>query len=476
MNNLTNIKYTKYKIFVFFTICFLLFTSSLLIAQDTWIQTYSPFYIGDGWYEVEDVIVCQDGDYAVNGTYVEYDSEMGIELAHWGFLMKTDCNGNLLWVDADTVSFMSENESLAFLENEDGDFLSAGSSPWSSYLLKRNSEGNRLWSIFNNFHVESMCRTEDGNIILGGVTTDNGYPGIRKINQEAEVLWSQDFFLSGSGIGRINSIIQTSDGGFAATGYTSGNGFDLFILKTNAEGDSLWCVTIDGYGQWDSGYCIVEDNYTNLMISGKLDNPNTIGFLLFINVNGEIIWTQEINGHNPFSVLSLSDDTFIHYCYIGSNNTSIYKFDFNYNIIWESVISSNVAVGDRSIRSISNGGFICGLRNVISSPNIGLAKLDSNGQVTSTDEYVIHNVDYKLSNYPNPFNPSTSIQFTLPTDVNNPVVEIFNIKGQLIEKLPILNNQLSVEWFADKNATGLYLYRINSNNYISETKKMTIIK
>ena len=247
-------------------------------------------------------------------------------------------------------------------------------------------------------------------------------------------------------------------------------------MKTNAEGDSLWCVTIDGYGQWDSGYCIVEDNYTNLMISGKLDNPNTIGFLLFINVNGEIIWTQEINGHNPFSVLSLSDDTFIHYCYIGSNNTSIYKFDFNYNIIWESVISSNVAVGDRSIRSISNGGFICGLRNVISSPNIGLAKLDSNGQVTSTDEYVIHNVDYKLSNYPNPFNPSTSIQFTLPTDVNNPVVEIFNIKGQLIEKLPILNNQLSVEWFADKNATGLYLYRINSNNYISETKKMTIIK
>jgi len=36
-------------------------------SQDTWVKTYQPF--GDGDYYVEDVLVCQDGGYAVNGYY-----------------------------------------------------------------------------------------------------------------------------------------------------------------------------------------------------------------------------------------------------------------------------------------------------------------------------------------------------------------------------------------------------------------------
>jgi len=59
---------------------------SILNSQDTWIQTYQPF--GDVDYYPEDIVVCQDGGYAVNGYYYYYNPEFQIE-EQWGFLMRT---------------------------------------------------------------------------------------------------------------------------------------------------------------------------------------------------------------------------------------------------------------------------------------------------------------------------------------------------------------------------------------------------
>ncbi|MDP8202622.1 MAG: T9SS type A sorting domain-containing protein [Candidatus Tenebribacter burtonii] len=462
-----------------FTFCFLFF--NLLWAQDTWIRTYNPFTIAD-YYKVEDVAICQDSGYAVNG-YYDYDDLMGYE-ERWGFLIKTDNDSNLLWAKKDTVSFMSESESDAFIEIDDGGFISTVSNIWGgTALIKRDCNGNREWVIDGaDLYVDSMEKTNDGYIILGG--RYNTFPTLRKITQQGEIMWTQDYYLSGSGSGKVKSVVQTTDGGFAATGYTSGNGGDIFVLKTDSNGDSLWSETYDGIGDYDEGNCIVEDNNSNLMITGKLHIPNIVGFLWYIDSEGNTIWTQEVDGYNPFSVISLPDNSFVHYCYTGSNHTNIYKFDTEHNIEWESVFNSNVAIGDRCIILLDDGGFICGLRNVISSPNIGLAKLDSIGQVTSTDEFIIHNIDYRLSNYPNPFNPFTLIQFTLPDDVENPVVEIFNIKGQKIKTLA--NNELtkgkhSTIWNGDDEfgkpvSSGVYFYKLNVNGKTESVKKCLLLK
>ena len=464
---------SKLFIFTFFILHFTFYIQ--LFAQNTWIHTYDPFYADS--YSVEDVVVCQDGGYAINGYYEIYDPPFYDE--KWGFLIKTDYDGNLLWAKIDTVSFMSENESLAFIETDDGGFLSAGSSPWGSYLIKRDSIGNRLWSMFNDFHVESMSKTDDGYIILGGVTTDNGYPGIRKITQEAEILLTKDFYLSGSGIGRINSIIQTSDGGFASTGYTSGNGFDFFVLKTDSNGDSLWCEIYDGYGEWDEARIVMEDNESNLIISGYLEVSVSVhyGFLLKLTDQGEQIYMLTDNNSNSYYGCNCIVEDIIEekiVCYgRDEDGPALNAFSYEGDSLWVSSMTGWGAAGDRCLQLIDEGFILCG-RNW--QYDISLTKTDNNGQVTAVNDEIIYSQDYKLSNYPNPFNPSTLIQFTLPDDVENPVVEIFNIKGQMIEKIPISNMQLSIDWFADKNASGLYLYRINSENYISETKKMTLIK
>jgi hypothetical protein len=92
--------------------------------------------------------------------------------------------------------------------------------------------------------------------------------------------------------------------------------------------------------------------------------------------------------------------------------------------------------------------------------------------------------DYKLENaYPNPFNPSTKIRFSLP---NNEKVrlEIYDIKGKLVNSLIdsefISAGSHESSWNGKNNrgekvASGIYLARITTGNYI-QTIKLNLLK
>ncbi|MFZ4619646.1 MAG: VPS10 domain-containing protein [Bacteroidota bacterium] len=92
-------------------------------------------------------------------------------------------------------------------------------------------------------------------------------------------------------------------------------------------------------------------------------------------------------------------------------------------------------------------------------------------------------VEYSLSqNFPNPFNPSTTIQYSL-SHSGITTVDIFNILGQKIKTLvnefqPI--GHYSVQWDGRDAAqspvsSGVYYYRVHCNDFAS-VKKMTLIK
>ena len=90
------------------------------------------------------------------------------------------------------------------------------------------------------------------------------------------------------------------------------------------------------------------------------------------------------------------------------------------------------------------------------------------------DEKKINEIsnEYELvaSNFPNPFNPETTISFFLPTD-ENVTIEIFNIRGQKINTLAMDNmiaGHHSVVWngtntIGDSVSSGVYLYRIQAS-------------
>jgi len=81
------------------------------------------------------------------------------------------------------------------------------------------------------------------------------------------------------------------------------------------------------------------------------------------------------------------------------------------------------------------------------------------------------------NNYPNPFNPSTTIEYTLskPSEVD---VSIYNSNGQKVETLLRSNHssgKYQVTWNGSGHASGVYLYQIKADNFF-QSKKMLLIK
>lgn len=80
-------------------------------------------------------------------------------------------------------------------------------------------------------------------------------------------------------------------------------------------------------------------------------------------------------------------------------------------------------------------------------------------------------------NYPNPFNPETNIKFAVPK-LANVRLAVYDLLGREVESL--VNKQLTpgtyeVNWNAAKFSSGIYMYRLVTNDF-SMVKKMSLIK
>ncbi|HHE37561.1 MAG TPA: T9SS type A sorting domain-containing protein [Candidatus Cloacimonetes bacterium] len=97
----------------------------------------------------------------------------------------------------------------------------------------------------------------------------------------------------------------------------------------------------------------------------------------------------------------------------------------------------------------------------------------------STDHFLIRN-------YPNPFNQSTSLTFSIPEECRQNSIElnIYNIKGQLINTLisePSNFKERAITWFGDNFenepvSTGIYLYTLEIDGKPKATRKMTLLR
>ena len=432
--------------------------ASLLSAEDTWVKTYAPFGSGeDENYTVRNIVVCQDGDYTVNGTYIYDDSPyLTIE---FGFLMKTDSDGNYLWTKQDTVDFIERTESLAFIETDDWGFISAVTNSTiggGNALIKRDSEGNREWVVDNDeFQVWSMTKTSDGNIVLSGILSLN-LPAIRKITQAGNELWTQTYNSNNNReTGRLSSIIETSDGGLAAAGYIQGNGLDIFILKTDTDGDTLWTRTSDGNGYNDYGRGIIESSNNEYIVCGSYQEfISSFNIFLKYSNEGDVIWEHHFDEfNNVFSVIKSQDGHFI-----SSDQQYLFKFDSVHNLIWTGQYRSSG--GDKSIEQLNNTGFIM-CHPYLSCPHFWIIKTNSTGYVPVSENEIVKINSLNFNCFPNPFNPI--LFFQIQTDnLRELEMRIYNIKGQLIDKIPITSNDFHLN--AENNPSGIYFCQLMKCN------------
>ncbi len=106
-------------------------------------------------------------------------------------------------------------------------------------------------------------------------------------------------------------------------------------------------------------------------------------------------------------------------------------------------------------------------------------------QLTGSEDYFITPISKPiLLNYPNPFNPTTTISFNSEKRIKNTQIAIYNLKGQKIRDISVENCKAGtnkVVWDGKDNtgkkvASGVYLYSLKQNGKTIATKKMIMLK
>ncbi len=158
---------------------------------------------------------------------------------------------------------------------------------------------------------------------------DNQSPEMDETTFLGEVDWIKSY--GGSGEDTAQSVIQTSDGGYAVLGFSNSidgdivgkttNVNDYWLLKLNAEGDLLWNQTYGG-SKDDRGQSVIQTSDGGYAIVGYAmsddgDGSNNEGFhdnwILRLDNNGNVLWEKSFgfSGHDhSYDVVQTDDGGF----------------------------------------------------------------------------------------------------------------------------------------------------------------------
>ncbi len=202
---------------------------------------------------------------------------------------------------------------------------------------------------------------------------------------------------------------------------------------------------------------------------------------LKVNMKVEIKALLQNNGSYLALIISIEDDPDI------SQTTGIVSSVTSNSITVSAPnyqITASTVVLDANFKPISSTSLSAGQQVTIWS---SLSSSQPTALQIQTSAAVVTDVknntstlpkEYKLSqNYPNPFNPSTNIRYTLPQQ-GLVTLRVYDILGR---EVATLVNEVKpagtyvVRFDAGQLASGVYLYRIESGNFIS-TKKLVLLK
>src|SRR5690606_12173075 len=155
---------------------------------------------------------------------------------------------------------------------------------------------------YNDYGAEIIETSNGGYAIIG--TTGSYAQGqsnmyLIKINDDLEKEWSQVF--GGDNIEWGQSLVEVEDG-FLLLGYTNSfgaGGYDIYLVKCDLNGNFQWQRTYGG-SDWDFGYKLLEYDNT-FYIAGEswsYSNGGSDGYLLNIDLAGDVIWSDHFGGSN----------------------------------------------------------------------------------------------------------------------------------------------------------------------------------
>jgi hypothetical protein len=411
------------------------------VGDALWTRTYG----GTDYQTATSCVQTPEGDFVMAGyTYGHAPNDWDV------YVLKINSYGDSLW--SRTFGGDGDDRAESIVQTSEGDFMITGKtesfadSITDVYVIKIDTNGDSIWARnygFNHYDFShSIKETSDGGYIISGESWDTDvrrwFIYLLKIDNMGDIIWERR--IAGYVYIFGKSVVETYDNGYVVAGrvdYRDHRRNDVFIMKTDAFGDSLWAYSY--YGVLDDyGESVQKTPDGGFIIAGYTSVPrfDTKSYFIKTDRDGGLEWTRTYGGEYDevlYSIECTPDGGFI---------ASGYKY-FSYP-----------AQADAYLMKIS-GDIPVGVEDTVHQPVICALG----------------------DNYPNPFNASTAINFNLPE--NQPVrLEIFNISGQLVETL--LDNRMdadhyTIQWNADGFSSGIYFYRLTTGKKVF-TKKMTLLK
>jgi len=353
-----------------------MFSIQLIFAQPAtlWTKTFGGFNNDYG----RAVRQTSDGGYVITGTTNSFGTG-GSDC----WLIKTDASGNTLWTK--TFGGSSDDYGRAVRQTSDGGYIitgatnSFGTGCSDYWLIKTDASGNTIWAKTfggnNNDEGNSVQQTSDDGYIITGYTKSYGAGGadywLIKTDASGDTLWAKTF--GGGGDDYSRQVRQTSDGGYIIAGYTNsfGTGFyDIWLVKTDAAGDTLWTKIFGGSG-YEECYSVQQTTDGGYIMAGKtwsLSNgaSNADVSLTKTDSSGNTIWAKTFGG-NLFekgnSVRQTSDGGYIVTGYTESYGAGIQdawliKTDRSGNILWTKTLGGHSIDEGSSVQQTFDGGYI----------------------------------------------------------------------------------------------------------------------
>jgi hypothetical protein len=330
----------------------------------------------------------------------------------------------------------------------------------------------------------SVQQTSDGGYIVTGWTASIGAGGsdvwLIKTDASGDTIWTRTF--GGSGMDKGRSVQQTTDGGYVVAGNTASfgaGGFGFWLIKTDSSGDTIWTKTFGGRGSdSDYGHSVQQTSDGGYVVTG--DNGFGV-WLIKTDASGDTLWTRIfVGGGVGYSVQQTSDGGYI---VAGETGSSVWliKTDAWGDTLWTRTFGGNDSDCGHSVQQTTDGGYIvAGVTSSVGAGfyNVWLIKTAADPSQLENKNLIVLPTDYVLKqNYPNPFNPITRIEFSLPK-FEFVELKVYNILGKevstLVSEKLIQGNHIYT--FDGKNlASGIYYYQLTAGDY-RQVKKMILLR
>lgn len=413
-------------------------------------------------------------------------------------LARTNASGDTLWYHTYEGGVYGAYSAGYEVEmGVDSTFFMCGFIYGDAYLVRVDAEGNTVGTY--TYHepgsyycgTSSIDATMDGGMVMSGWA--NFYSGqnqfyLVKVDSGGTLQWSRSY--GGPLDDAAAEVRQLPDSGYAVLGsalsYGAG-GYDVYFIRTNSVGDTLWTRTYGGPGDdWgDTFQPTADGGFLILAMTRSFGTgvPNANVYLIRTDASGDTLWTRIIDNGGDDYLYSLTKTSDGGYISCGSSMDSLWivKLNDNENVQWETSYQIGTNEFATWIRETLDGGFIVsgGVKLGPSASPLYLFLMKLGYPTGISDNPPITTRGFRLlQNYPNPFNPTTTIRFTVPKSAFVRL-EVFNILGEKVKKLfegYKAPGNYKIQFDGENLPSGVYFYRLQIDGVFKKVRKMMLLR